>query len=352
MNVKNKSVRIFCALLAAVLLACGLSACAATTEVPKGYQYATCGGEYFRLFVPTQWTVNTESGISGAFLMASAETTVTMTEVAFTPAADSDQSHLEQFVEAHLVELAKMKDFKQEKSFDTTLSGYVAKDITYVATVTGKNLRFRQVLTRVKERYYLFTYSAPAEKFDANLNVVDGILEEITFESFPFEAEDKRKIPGKVQPPEGMKLVSDNEVAYRFFAPESWTRDTTVGQNLVYVSSEDRCNVSVLSFDQGEVPGYTVDTYWNECKAQYGVTLGEFTLISETETTLDNGAKNAKTYEYTYTMGGVTYKVRQTICLVGIVYNVTYVSTVEHFDTHLADVIAMEKALHFRSLGE
>ena len=48
MNAKNKLVRLICTLLAALLLTCGLSSCAASTEVPDGYQYATCDGEYFR----------------------------------------------------------------------------------------------------------------------------------------------------------------------------------------------------------------------------------------------------------------------------------------------------------------
>ena len=121
MNVKNKALRFLCVCLAAILLICGLSSCAATSEVPDGYQYATCGGEYFRLFVPTQWTVNTESGISGAY--STFNISVTMTEVAFIPDETKEATPLEQYLEAHLAELAKMKDFKKEKTFDTTLSG-------------------------------------------------------------------------------------------------------------------------------------------------------------------------------------------------------------------------------------
>ena len=350
MNVKNKSARVLCVCLAAILLICGFSSCAATSEVPDGYQYATCGGEYFRLFVPTQWTVNTESGISGAY--SARNISVTMTEVAFVHDETKEAAPLEQYLEGHLAELAKMKDFKKEKTFDTTMSGYRAKDITYIATVAGQNLRFRQVLTRVEGRYYLFTYTAPADSFEAYLTIVDGILEEITFESFPFEAEDKRKIPDDVQPPEGMKLVSDNEVAYRFYVPESWHREPNVGQNFVYVSEDDRCNVSVLGYDSGNDATYTAETYWNECRDHYTATLENFMLISETETTMDGGAKASKTYEYTYTLGGVQYHVRQTICFVGMIYNMTYTATPEHFTTHLEDVVAMEQAFHYRSLGE
>ncbi len=355
MNVKNKSVRIICTLLAAVMMTCGLVSCASTSEVPDGYQYATCGGEYFRLFVPTQWTVNTESGVSSAYA-SNTDNMVSMTEVAFTPAEDSEATPLAQFVDSHLTELSAMKDYKQEKSFDSTLSGYRAKDITCVGTVSDKTLRFRQVLTRVgdgeKDRYYIFTYSAPTDSFDTLLDVVDEILENITFESFPFEGEDDRKIPSNVEAPEGMKLVSDNEVAYRFFAPESWIRDVNNGQNFVYVSETDRSNVSVMAYEPEDYTTYTVEKYWSECKAVYETSFENFTVISESETTLDGGTRQAKVFEYTYTLGGVTYHTRQTVCMAGMIYAMTYTALPENYDAHLEDVIKMEEALHFRGFME
>lgn len=359
MNVKNKSARILCALLSAVLLVCGLPSCASTSEVPEGYQYATCGGEYFRLFVPTQWTVNTESGISSAFT-SDADVMVSMTEVNFTPAEDSEASPLAQFVDSHVAELpGLMKDYKQEKSFDSTLAGYRAKDITYVGTVDGTTLRFRQVLTRVvyrseeaEARFFVFTYSAPTADFDARLDAVDEILENVTFESFPFEGEDDRKIPDNVEAPEGMKLVSDNEVAYRFYAPESWIRDVNNGQNFVYVSETDRSNVSMMAYNPVDYTVYTVEQYWAECKAVYEVSFENFTLVSESDTTLDGGTRAAKVYEYTYTLGGVTYRTRQTICMVSMVYAMTYTATAELYDAHLEDVLKMEQAIHFRGLME
>ena len=50
---KSTVVRFLCALLALCMLAGSLVACSQSGEVPDGYQYATCKGEYFRLFVPS-----------------------------------------------------------------------------------------------------------------------------------------------------------------------------------------------------------------------------------------------------------------------------------------------------------
>ncbi len=44
--------------------------CSQQSEIPDGYQYATCDGAYFRLFIPTQWKTTTESGISGGIYSA------------------------------------------------------------------------------------------------------------------------------------------------------------------------------------------------------------------------------------------------------------------------------------------
>ena len=54
-NIMRKSIRLISVGLAVLLLTCGLTGCSQESEVPDGYQYATCNGEYFRLFVPTQW---------------------------------------------------------------------------------------------------------------------------------------------------------------------------------------------------------------------------------------------------------------------------------------------------------
>ncbi len=81
--------RLICLLLTLCLLVgtvVSLASCSGSSEIPEGYQYATCNGEYFRLFLPTQWTVNTESGVSGGYTNVFADVAVSMVEVPFTVA--------------------------------------------------------------------------------------------------------------------------------------------------------------------------------------------------------------------------------------------------------------------------
>lgn len=342
--------RLFCTLLALCLLGGSLVACSKESEVPDGYQYATCKGEYFLLFIPTQWTVNTESGVSGGHYSPAEGTAVSMVEVPFDkPSEDGTPdttATLEDFFADHMAQIGKMLNYKPEKEFDASLNGKRAKDITYTASVGGDTYRFRQVLAKVEGRFYLFTYSSKADSFDRWLDTVDGILENIVFTAYPFEgSEDEKKLPA-VEAPAGMKLVTGNDVAYRFFAPESWVIGEAEAAALVYASESDRSNVSVLGYSAPD--GYSVADYWEETEKSYKANLRDYTLVGEPAES-EMGGKRATVYEYTYSLGGVTYKCRQTICVFGyMIVVMTYTALPENYDAHLAEVEQMQAELTFR----
>ena len=342
--------RLICTLLALCLLCGALVACSKDSELPDGYQYATCKGEYFRLFIPTQWTVNTESGISGGCYALLEGTAVSMTEVSFDkPAAEGESdttATLSDFYTAHVAEISMLKGYRAEKEFDATLGAYKAKDITYAATVGEDEYRFRQVLTKVEGRFYLFTYTSKADSFEKWLDTVDEILENVTFSAYPFEgSEDTKKIPA-VETPAGMKLVTGNDVAYRFFAPDSWIMGEAAAAALVYASEEDRSNVTVIGYAAPD--GYSVANYWEDTEKYYKTTLRDYTLTAEPAAS-EMGGKKATVYEYTYSLDGATYKCRQAICVYSyMIVIMTYTALPENYDAHMAEVEKMQGELTFR----
>ena len=352
---KNHAIiRLLCALLALCMLAGSLVACSDGEEIPDGYQYATCRGEYFRLFVPTQWKVNTESGVSGAYYSLAEGTAVSMAEVYFDLPADGEgedvtaTATLADFFAAHMAEISRMKGYKAEKEFDATLGSYKAKDITYTAVKSGETYRFRQVLTKVEGRFYLFTYSSKADTFEQWLDTVDGILENVMFYAYPFEgSENEKKLPKVDSIPDGMKLVTGNDVAYRFFAPDNWIVGEAHVAAQVYASETDRSNVTVMGYVPSE-EAYSVADYWENTEKYYQDTLDDYQLTAEPAAG-KMGGKNATVYEYTYSIGGVTYKCRQTICVYSyMIVIMTYTALPENYDTHLAEVEQMQGALTFR----
>ena len=343
-------IRLLCTLLAICLLGGALVACSKESEIPDGYQYATCKGEYFLLFVPTQWTVNTESGVSGGSYALLEGTAVSMTEVPFDkPSTEGEAdtvASLEDFFNAHMAEIATLKGYAVEKSLDTTLGSYKAKDVTYSASIGEDVYRYRQVLTKVAGRFYLFTYSSKADSFNQWLDTVDEILENVVFTAYPFEgSEDEKKIPD-VETPAGMKLVTTNDLAYRFFAPETWVIGDAEAASLVYASESDRSNVTVTSYAAPD--GYSVANYWEDTEKYYKDALKDYTLVGDPAES-EMGGKKATVYEYTYSLGGVTYKCRQSICVFGyMIVVMTYTALPENYDAHMAEVEKMQAELTFR----
>ncbi len=360
--------RLACLILACGLAAGGLVSCSGQAdEIPEGYQYATCRGEYFRLFVPTQWTVNTESGVSGAYISPLDQVAVSMVEVPFVPkapdgsdteadtdadtaeetTASTDGATLDAFLSAHLREIGEMTDFTLEKETNTTMNGKRAKEIIYAVTQTGVAYRYRQVLCKVEGRFYLFTYSATATAFDQWQEIVDGIIENIVFHNVPYTGEDPRELPTVDGVPAGMKLVSDNSVPYRVFAPESWIAVPDSAAAQVYASETDRSNVSVVVYIP-DSEGYSVADYWESTEKQYKDALQNFHVASVTEKeTL--GGRNATAYEYTYSLGDADYQARQVVCVYGdMIVIMTYTALPENYETHLPEALAMQEALVFR----
>ena len=166
--------------------------------------------------------------------------------------------------------------------------------------------------------------------------------------AYPFEgSDDEKKIPDVDNVPDGMKLVTGNDVAYRFFAPNDWQVGNAEAAALVYASEEDRSNVTVMGYVP-ETEGYSVADYWENTEKYYKDTLRDYTPTAEpAEETL--GGRKATVYEYTYTVGGVTYQCRQAVCVYSyMIVVMTYTALPENYDAHLADVQAMQEALTFR----
>lgn len=340
-----------------LLGAVSLTSCSGTSEVPDGYQYATCAGEYFRLFVPTQWTVNTESGVSGAFVTI--DTAVTMRQVPYEPETEGTENALESFLTSFMHEVSVLSDYQELYAVSQDeVDGFKAWRLNYTARVAGTMYTFRQVLTKAGGRFYVFTYSAPSDKFDDYTDIVDEIQEEIRFYNDPYEGSgETNEIPNDVTAPEGMKLISTDEVAFRFFVPTAWETDPESAAFLSWVTESDgsRSNVSMLTYMPDD-EGYSVDDYWAQCVVKYENTLPSFELLSvdgEGEPGGEAGKigdRDAKLYTYTYTLGGNRYKVRQAVCVYATsVYTITYTALEEHFDSHIDEVDAMQEAVVFRS---
>ncbi len=370
MNMKQRTItitRVLALLLTLTALAAAFTGCAESTGAPDGYEYATCTGEYFRLFTPTGWQVNTESGVSGAYITANTHVTMeevyfdfdgpdTDTETAAETAAETEAmaalpEELRAFVTYHTDKISQMQNYTAQKAMVNTLGGYPAWDITYEAKVGTLTYRFRQLLTTANDRYFVFTYSSTADQaFDLWLDQIDGVIGEVVFTTYPYEGEYDRKIPEDPNTPEGMQRVSTDEVIYRFYAPSEWIIDQDNGHSLVYASETDRSNVSVMSYLPSASADVSVESYKEATVSEYknNPAFENFTVVSEDKEQKLGGAA-AVVCEFSYTMGDVHYRCRQVFSgYRGMVYVMTYTATADLYETHLDEAVAMQNALTFQ----
>ncbi len=146
--------------------------------------------------------------------------------------------------------------------------------------------------------------------------------------------------------PDGYKLVSGDDVAYRFYAPLSWSVNEGTGWDSVYYSTSDRSLVSVTLYTPE--PGQeSIGEFWKYVEELYRKSYTEYTFIEEAETTLDS--LPAMRYTFTANIIGTGYKVMQVIAPHGsYFYVITYTSVPEKFDSHMDEVEGMLGVFKFR----
>ncbi len=338
-----------------VLSACVLSfASCSDSDVPEGYQLVACKGDKFRLYVPTQWTPNTDNGVTGAYYSAGENVSVSVYR-----ADDADELSVEEYWEKCLVNLKNdNKDFSYIGGEKTTLGMKPAQKYIYTATKTvgdkTEKYKFMQVMAKNSGEMYVLLYSAPERLYDEYVSALDGkdddagIIKHFAFAE-PYEGdEDKEKeYSDKVTPPEGMKLASTDKLPYRFYVPESWIINEKTASAAAYVSESDSSNVSLQMYMMDDYSPATVEAYFEKCEKTYKETFSSYILESATDVKMDSVA--GKKYIYSLTSGGEEYKQLQAIVKKGeVYYTLTYTAKAELFDKHMNDVDRMIETFDIR----
>lgn len=141
--------------------------------------------------------------------------------------------------------------------------------------------------------------------------------------------------------PEGMQIVSNGDVAYNFFVPGGWIPFEKEGFFGAYYSTSDRSSITASSlYPNGEMQ--SINDYWASLDASYKETFKNYTLIEAPENDQSNillGDRKAYKYVFTADIDGVSYKLMQVVTVHdNMFYNITYTSTAELYESHLADV--------------
>ncbi len=347
----KRIVKLICAALLAVMLIMSFSACS-QSDVPDGYQLIACEGDEFRLYVPTQWIANTTGGITSAYYTSDAEISVSAHMAKDAEGLSLDEywavcnekykAELEGYTYDGSVEKIVLGGrAAQQYVFSCKLTRYSDAELKTVTT----DYKFLQAMAQNDGKTYILIYSAPAEDFDSVLETVEGnaqdegIIPYFKFAEAYVSEGGKKEFSDKVTPPEGMKLASTDERAYRLFVPESWVINRRTDATAAYASETDRSNVNVQMYMTSSNIE-TVSDHFAKLEATYKATFSSYTLISDEEIKMDGVSAHKYTYEAV--SGGEKFKIVQAIVRKGeMFYHVTFTSTPENFDKHISDVNKM-----------
>ena len=144
--------------------------------------------------------------------------------------------------------------------------------------------------------------------------------------------------------PDGMQDVAPEKEKYDFYVPKNWMPNSgdVVG---AYYSNTDRSNVSVMAYG-GDYA--TSEQYWESFKASADNTFKDFEVISENEPIVIDGL-NAVKFSYKMKLDGKEYQCMQAVvAFSNICYVITYTSTPDYYDSHMADVESMLSNFNFK----
>lgn len=294
-------------LLAVITALLSLAGCDAPSDTPEGMQLVR-GGEAlgYYLYVPEGWTVSSQGNISAAYVSVVDTTSVTLTE------AEMPSVSIEEYFEAAKADFTFSINVTKEAADFKLGNAEEAKQFIYDYEYSGYKFRTMQVFAKFDGSFYIFTFTSQLGErregesyYDYHLNnSLTSIIDNIKFVKKSGTA-DKPSYPEV----DGYLLVSDRSLSgFDLYVTKDYSVDFSDG--MVSASREDGANISVSKATRA---GVSIKEYWENRKKELEAIVGSVTEIkvNSVEGVKLGNLSQAASYEYTYTLGGVTYHVYQ-----------------------------------------
>lgn len=179
--------RIFCGILALLMLFSFVSCAQADPNVPQGFQLAENEGADYYFYYPNSWLLDRcDAGMTSAYVSETDFSNVSVT--AFT--ASLEYPTLPEYAEGYY--LAQFRDNFQnlevERNQDNSLKRSVLKidgcdaiSFRYSARFAGEDYSFCTWLVSCNGYIYTILYTAKADAFDRNFAEAEKIAQSISF---------------------------------------------------------------------------------------------------------------------------------------------------------------------------
>lgn len=336
---KQKLVKVLCLVLA-ILSVVFVSSCKKVeSDIPEGMQSASVEGAPFRLYVPTNWNLNTQSGISGAYLSTKLGISVNADWI---PADDGEtlESFFNSCIESYQ---KKFENFEKTEESDIVVDSRKAKKLTFSLNYQGEKYKIMRAFVKCDNNFVIFSYKAKADYYDSYLKDAEAMLEvfRLSYSDDVVRPEEKDK-----NTPEGMKIASGDSVEYRLYVPENWIVNSKNSVAGAYYSDDNRSNVTLTSYSPTQ--NTALDDYWKQCEEKYGQMYENYSLIT-CVTGAELGKRPAIDNTFSFELDEIRYMQRQVMCVYADrIYTLTYTSTPENFGMLEDDVKRIINSFTFR----
>ncbi len=151
--------------------------CVTDSKTPEGMKIASSDIVEYRLYVPTSWICNSQSGKSEAYFPESGKPNVTVTS--YSP---NEEMSVEKYFEMCEKEYKNSLDGYEFISVsDRTVGERAAKCYTYSVNAGGARVRIMQTVMSYSGLVYSITYTALDERFDNHVEEVNSVLDAFRF---------------------------------------------------------------------------------------------------------------------------------------------------------------------------
>ena len=350
-------------LIAGVVLTLG--SCGSKDGAPDKMQLIRGGEEYgYYFYAPEEW-VNASSGeIASTYVSSINYTSATFVKTEMPESESTELTRQELVREYFAGEKAK---FPFEITVNTEESGKEATfgnadeayQYVYSYTYDEKPFTCLQIFVFANDSFYIFTYTASSQKYSDEdgsyyqfylKNKVLDIIKNFKFVKVKDKPSETVEYP---RTEDGYLIVSDKKICgFEMYVPDSYTVD--ISSSFVSVSKPSGASISMSKLLNTTI---SIEDNYKQRKEQLslladktvngsGEQIPAFTEIDGKGTLYDmTNARAAKSYEYTYTMLGVEYRVFQVYVVVGYINPTAYVFTYTASGDDFADGLEEAKAI-------
>ncbi|MBQ9086373.1 MAG: DcrB-related protein [Clostridia bacterium] len=332
--------KIFAIVLALLLALCATACSQTDPDAPEDMKSATAAGEPFRLYVPTNWSENTVSGISGAYLSSSEKIMVTARYVS----PEDANMTLDAYMDYCSEQYAKtLKGFVITDRSAALLGGENAVKLSYKMTEDEKEMTCFQITALYRGDMVSLNGYCPTERYEAFSADFDKIIS--SFVLCEKGTDNGQELVDK-NTPDGMEIASADQIEYRFYVPKAWVCNADSGVSEAYYPESGKPNVTVTSY--APETSISVKDYFLRCEEEYKTVLPAYERTAEPAERTVSG-RSAYTYTYTATVEGTQITIMQTLFAYNEhIYSITYTALTDRFSEHLADVNRMMDVFTFR----